>query len=173
MNNTFCSSDSLQNTNCFIYRSKEFPFNLQSASIISPKINRNQETMMKDIKIPLIEKDENKIKISENCINDFISILKIQNVDITNDNAAGLNYLAKEYEIEQLQKKTDKHILDHNELLLKVYSIKIFDDDENNDKYEEVISQRLIEFIDDVDLYDLPISSLHRIFSKSKEKKKK
>lgn len=170
--NTYKTSENIPNTNVFIYKNKEFPFNLQFASVISPKIQRNQAKISKNLKIPLIEENENKINLSEACINDFIRILQNQNIVITNDNVAGLNYLSKEYEIAKLFERTDKYILDHNELLLKSYLYKVFDDETNKDIFEDTISQRFDEFVEDNDLYELPISSLHKIFQKSQMQNK-
>lgn len=78
-----------------------------------------------------------------------------------------LNYLSKEYEIAQLKDITDQYIKSDDKILLKLYVFNLNVDQLNNEIYEEAISQRLTEFINNDDLLNLPIFSMHRILEKN------
>ena len=118
-------------------------------------------------KIPLLEKDKNTINLAESSINDFISFYQCQIIDITDENVIDLNYLSKEYEIPQLKDITDQYIKRNDKILLKLYVFNLNVDQLNNEIYEEAISQRLTEFINNDDLLNLPIFSMHRILEKN------
>lgn len=154
----------IQQTNCFIYKSKEYPFNLHIVSEFSPEIAKNKKQFEKFPKIPLIHNEE-EINLSEKTIKDFINYCHGQSIEIDNENVLELNYLSKEYEIDSLLDTTNQYIIDNDQLLLKVYLFNI--NKQDNQVYEDAISERLNEFIDNEDLIKLPITSLHRILQKN------
>lgn len=65
-------------TNEFIYKNASYSFNLQIASLISKKIQKNLKKYKLCKKIPLLEKDKNTINLAESSINDFISFCQCQ-----------------------------------------------------------------------------------------------
>ncbi|KAK8848027.1 hypothetical protein M9Y10_019080 [Tritrichomonas musculus] len=148
-------------THFFAYKEKQYPFNFDLFKIFSQYFNSSSP---KEEKIDLF--DEN-LNISENSIPDFINFCQARTITLTKENAPTLHKLSQKFKVPSLLTQTKEFISAHQkevviEILLMYQNDNIF----NLEEYEEIISQDLIKYVNDIRLLNLPVPMLHRIITK-------
>lgn len=152
--------------NYFVYRKKEFGFDIDLFKRSSMYFQDNFNELQEKKYINLIKQEyEHIIELTEDSINDFIKYCHNQKISISIDNVISLNYLAKQFTVNNLIKITDKIILDHkSELALQLISFYNDIDDSNK---EDIISENFFEYINKDQIFLLQIPTLHRILKKN------
>ena len=156
-----------RNMKYFIYREKKYPinFNLLINNCNYFYRNRKQYKDIEDIK--LLNDDEERIILSDEAIQAFISTCQNEKCQIKLSSIIPLHYLSYKFEYPELQAITDKYIEDHSDEL--VIQTLLFNP--AAEKEEEIISSNFSEFIKNDQILQLPISTLDRIFQNYKKSK--
>ncbi|KAK8843052.1 hypothetical protein M9Y10_025240 [Tritrichomonas musculus] len=162
----------LESTHYFIYRKKKYSFNLSAFSIVSELYKRTINLIQQTKDIYLVGKEnDNIINISEDAIKDFILICHNIKKPINNENVVAIDYLSNRYEVNKVHEYTQNYISMHeNELSFQKYLFYSEQNDFNNIQFEQEIIKNLSVYIDNKQLLELPISSIHRILSNSSKK---
>ncbi|KAK8845144.1 hypothetical protein M9Y10_021326 [Tritrichomonas musculus] len=160
---------SFEKKHSFIYKSIEYPFNLDIFMLFSKYMKKNENEFKSQKKIKLIY-DNDKTDFPEHSINSFIDFCQfISPIPINDQNVTHMYYLAMKYEVESLINETIiymknskvKYALD---IILYNQNIEVFD----KGLYEDIISENLEKFIDDDKLLNIDLVTIHRIFSRYK-----
>lgn len=100
-------------------------------------------------------------------IENFIDFVQCQKISLNNSNVLCLNYLSNIYEVNALQKITNEYISANQEnLVLKILCQNQSHPNFKTSKYEEIISNKIEQFIEYDELLDLNLSILKRIFTR-------
>lgn len=147
----------------FIYKCKSYSFNINQFHNYSTYVFNNKN---KNI---LLFENGNSFDVSNESISSFILFFQDGIAQITNSTAIPLHFLSIKYEVLLLTKQTEEYIKIHySDIINDFLSLNIKKIQEENDisQYEELISQHILEFIDDDRLFNFPVSSLYRILMK-------
>lgn len=157
-------------THYFIYRKKKYPFNINVFALFSQFVQKNLDHFKQTKDIYLIEKENERfINLSEDSIKDFILLCQNKDIDFNNDNVVAIDYLTDKYKINKLHDRTQIFISEHeNELKFQKYLLKTDQNNENNIQFEHEIIDNLSEYINNKQLLELPIPSIHRIINSKK-----
>ena len=162
------SQKEFPDTHCFIYENKRYPFKINFFNLSSNYFLRNSEEIEYKEDIDLIEEYiGEKLNIQEQTIVSFIKYFQHEEITVDNENALGLHFLSKKYEIEELTESTREYILSNcEELAIQILSICEYDSSLQDDTYEDIICHNLSQYIKKEELLSLPVFKLHRIMSK-------
>lgn len=170
----------IRNAKNFIYKGRIYPISFDLVKINSNYFYSNCEKFTEEN----IEFQE-EIEISEFAFLSFINCCENKEFTINESNVFQLDYLSKKYEVPELTKVTQKFISRPNtKLAFESLHFKI--QLQNNcktqsekevqfidtSKEEEIIGDRLNEYINDERLSDFPIPVIHRILTKYMNKNK-
>ncbi|KAK8847860.1 hypothetical protein M9Y10_018896 [Tritrichomonas musculus] len=171
MQNTLCQiEDNIPDTNRFIYKNKQYPFKFDFFKHSSKYFADHQTELENKEIIPLVdEENEGKNDLSEEGIKLFINYAQHQPIQITNETVYTLNFLSKKYEIKSLQENATKYIEKHQKELL--LDILLNDSTKDKETYEDIMSDNLLEHIEDQKLLKLNLVSIYRIIIKYEEKR--
>lgn len=149
----------------FIYKDKEYPFNYDFFKSYSKYFKEHQTEIEHDKGIPLIDKQyEGYIQITDKIIDTFIKYVQRERICITKENVSILNYLENKYKIDLLTEITEKYIQKHqNNLVIDLLLIHQNDETFETEMYERILSNHLLEHINDSRLLDLNFPILYRI----------
>lgn len=162
----------------FAYRGKSFQFDFNIFKENSIYFYENRQSFKDCEKINLLDENEEKIiDLSDKIITTFISLCegKVCQLDISN--VIPLQFLSYKYDVPQLIEATKEFISDDfNQIAVKsiLFKSKIINKDNiewitkfiDCSKEELIITTHLIDFLQNEDLFLLPIFILDRIFSK-------
>lgn len=171
MQNTLCQiEDNIPDTNRFIYKNKQYPFKFDFFKHSSKYFADHQTELENKEIIPLVdEENEGENDLSEEGIKLFINYAQHQPIQITNETVYTLNFLSKKYEIKSLQENATKYIEKHQKELL--LDILLNDSTKDKETYEDIMSDNLLEHIEDQKLLKLNLVSIYRIIIKYEEKR--
>ena len=155
------SNSEIPTTHFFVYKENQYPFNFDLFKFFSQYFNSNPP-QQKSIELF----DENK-NISESCIPDFIDFCQARKITLTKENAPTLYKLSEKYQVTSLLNKAKEFILTHQkEVVVEIMIMYQNDGCFNMEEFEEIISNDLIEYVNDDRLLNLPIQTLYRVVSK-------
>ena len=162
------SQKEFPDTHCFVYENKRYPFKINFFNLSSNYFLANSEEIEYNEDIDLIEEDiGKKLNIQAQTIVAFINYIQHEEITVDNENAIGLLFLSKKYEIEELIESTREYILCNcEELAIQILSICEYDRSLQDDAYEDIICHKLSQYINKEELLSLPVCKLHRIMSK-------
>ena len=155
-------------THCFLYKNKKYPFNFSLFKFSSQYFSKNKVELRKTQNINLIDKNKEEfLNFSDDIIENFIKYAHREDIQLTHKNVTELNYLAKKYEVLSLIQDTKEYISNHHQDLA-LQNLLIFQNDESfkTDTYEDVISEKLIDYLNDDRILLLNFPILYRIISK-------
>ena len=160
----------------FIYKDNNFPFLYGHAQYKSTFLweKKNELEIQKNIKLIQDEKYED-INFPDDSIVNFIKLLNDENnYVINNDNVIFIKMLSEQFKAEALIKECDGYIEAHyNELILPILlSIQNANNIEINE-YVEIISKKLMFFINDEKFLSLKVPVLYNILANYYEKYRK
>lgn len=107
----------------FEYLNQQYPFELDLFKHNSIVIQRMQDKINANKKIPLIQ-DKEKVDISKESIEEFIKCCHFQNFIINNENVNSLQHLANKYKVLFLQKQTKEFISNQSFISMKLIKKK-------------------------------------------------
>lgn len=164
--------DDIQETHCFIYKTKKYPFNIDLFKCSSKYFHDNEIMFLPDGNCNIIDEEfERDLNLSDETINYFISFNHRQKIPINDENVVELNYLAKKYQVISLIEATKKYIFNHqNALVIQILSTYQNQPSFKTDDYEDIISNDLSNYIKDHRLVNLKISILYRILKENSTK---
>lgn len=154
-------------TNYFVYKMEEYPFNYDIFKIFSQYLSTNQKLLHPNKYIKLLDNEDDTIILTNEIIHIFIRFCQNQGISETNVNkntVIPLNYLAKRYEVLSLLNITEEYISQNQDHFI-IHFLLNANQEKNGEKYENLLSQRLLDYIDNPELLNLSISSLSRIIS--------
>ena len=161
-------TDDLPVTHFFLYKEKQFPFNMNIFKCFSQYFNSDEHQYEENSIINLFDESE---EYSESSINDFINFCQHKKIKLNSDNIFPLHKLAKKYIVPSLIKSTNKYISMHQKDILIDLLLKSQDEeDTSSQEYEEALSNSLIQYIQDDRLLSFPIPVLHRAVTKYTQK---
>lgn len=152
-------------THFFTYRDKAYPINIELFKFYSQFFSSNQLEAKYEKYIPLLgDESENNIELSEESIQFFINFVHRKQILLTDENVIFLNYLARKYEVSLLINVTNEYISsNHNNHALQLLILYRNEPKFHPEKYEDIISKNLLDYLNDDRLLSLDISTLHRI----------
>lgn len=158
-------------THSFIYNGKRFPFNMNIFECFSQYFLINKNKIKANNEIDLLDEGEYINGLSETSVNDFVKYCQQQVIRLNKENAFFLCRLSKKYEVELLLKASDKFMkANHQYFVIQFLSLKQEQNNFESEEIEELISSNLMNYIEDDQLFNLPIHVLYRIVSKYQEK---
>lgn len=158
----------------FAYKDKKYPFILDLFKGYSNYFLQNETEIDQSKIIRLIDEHEEQIlKINDDIINTFIKFVHRERICISKENVSTLNYLGRKYSITQLIEVTTDFINKHQkELVVDLLLIHQYDMlSETTTTYENILSNNLLDHINDERLLQLSFPILYRILSKYEENK--
>ena len=159
-------ASNLSQTNYFIYKEKQYPFNIDLFNLFSRYFSSSQQ-IQPNSGIMLMNETDDDINIPDESIKDFISYCQYQQINLTTNNVQFVYILAKKFNVPSLIKKTEDFIFEHEKnLVVEFLIISNYHQEIDTQKYEEIIAHDLIEYIKDDKLISLPLPILHRIIRK-------
>lgn len=165
MNNSLSVNSELPPTNVFLYKENKYPFNIIIFNQFSKYFEANPPQLNSTIK--LIDDSEDHFNLHVVAIKDFINYCQCVSIILTNENILTIHHLAKKYKVHTLIDKTEGFISDHKEDFLVEFLNLIQDQqDINTHQYEEIISENMLDYIEDDQLLSLPFPMLFRIVTK-------
>lgn len=168
--NSVAVTSDLPLTNYFIYKEKQYPFNITLFKIFSRFFSSNQQ-LQPNSGIKLLEDTEDDINIPDASIRDFINYCQNKNINLTKENVLFVHKLAKKFIIPPLIKSAEDFITIHSkELVIEFLNIKRDQQQFNTNEYEEMIVIDLIEYIKNEKLILLPFPVIYRIMTKYQQK---
>lgn len=166
---SFIINVSPQNTKHIIYKNQHIPVDYYLLKRNSGYFRTNDQKYCLCENIPLLE-EENNIEFPLSAIQEFIKCCQSQPIEINPSNLFYLNYLAKKYEVKNLENETFDIISSNKEQLALDSLIFILNVNKNKDlafvetgKEEEIISDNFQYFIKDDKIFQIPIPTLFRI----------
>lgn len=162
-------TSTLPTTNYFIYKSKRYPFNLNLFKLYSESFASGQTALLFNADVELINESEYRIPISDESILYFINYCqnqRMQKINLTNEDILSVNYLAKRYVVQSLIDLTENYILKHQDDFILFFLSNPDLDNTNKEKFEKMLSQNLIKYINDPRLISLPVPVLFRVLTK-------
>ena len=129
---------------------------------------KNADELLNTEDIDLIDEDiGNQLKLKEDTIFYFINYVQQKEIPLDIENVVSLHYLSVKFEIEDEEEETKDFIsANHKELAIKILSNCQFDTSFNDIIYEDIISNNLLDYINDEELVTLPISKIYSILTK-------
>lgn len=158
-----------ENPKCiFQYNGHSYSFDIRFSISKSNFIWHNLDQIKTKLKIDLFENEN--IELDEEVINDFISYLNKESIQltITDNNVFTLNELSKKFQTPLLQKSIDKYINENQNELLP----KLLNKSELTANDEKIISQHLIEYINNKQLSSLQPQVINRILANYRKENK-
>ena len=149
------------------YKGNQYSIDLNSFSMYSDYFSSVDQEKYNDQLINLVD-EFYPINFSKEVINSFISFFKNSEIEISTTNALCFKKLSSTFKISILQEKAEKFIESNYKDIIDYFLTTINSQKDTNiinGDYEKIISNHLIEYIDDDRLKVLPISSLCRIIS--------
>lgn len=166
------ASEQKINNFLIIYKNKQYPFKFDFFKHSSKYFANHLSELENKKIIPLIDiKNEEIDDLSEEGIKLFINYAQHQPIQITNDTVYTLSFLSKIYEIKSLQENTTKFIEIHQKELL--IDILLYSSTKSKETYEDIMSNNLLEHIENEKLFKLDLISIYRILIKYEAKRKK
>ncbi|KAK8840436.1 hypothetical protein M9Y10_030641 [Tritrichomonas musculus] len=163
-------TDDNQKSCYFVYNNKFYKFNLQVFLNSSEYFFKERKTINVGDTIQLLQFESN-LEFSDELIRNFISAVERNDqIEIKADNVYQLDQLSDFYGILNLKKRTNDFISENEEqLILQNY---IYDQSNNKTNYkaEDIISNNLMNYIDDDKLATLKIDVLDRILTEYRRK---
>lgn len=163
-------TDDNQKSCYFVYNDKFYKFNLQVFLNSSEYFFKERKTLNVGDTIQLLQFESN-LEFSDELIRNFISAVERNDqIEINADNVYQLDQLSDFYGILNLKKRTNDFISENEEqLILQNY---IYDQSNNKTNYkaEDIISNNLMNYIDDDKLATLKIDVLDRILTEYRRK---
>lgn len=160
----------MPSTHFLVYRNKNYPINFDFFKIISKYVKKNEAGISKSQYIKLLNpQDEEHISIDDETINDFILYVQREPIEVHDKNASILNFLGRQYEIEELIEGTNEYIL-QNQSKIALDQLSIIQNKTLIDPsiYEQIISDNFLDYINDNRIFNLQIPTLYRIIKRLK-----
>lgn len=168
--------DDIQETHCFIFKTKKYPFYIDLFKCSSKYIHDNKIMFLPDGNCNIIDEEfERDLNLSDETKKFFFIIFTLrQKIPINEENVVELNYLAKIYQVILLIEATKKYIFNHqNALVIQILSTYQNQPSFKTDDYEDIISNNVSYYIEDHRLVKLEISILYRILKENSTKQAK
>ena len=152
-----------------IYKGREFPFNLDlfncfskyfSTSSSECKINPNSQVQLYD---------DEKGKFPIEYFPNFLQFCQNQKITITNENVIPLHNLAKKFSVPTLIEVTKNYITEHSTDFVLDFLRLHKDCEFDFELYENIISSKFTDYIQNELIFTLDIPRLYRIFTKYQE----
>lgn len=163
----------IRNDKNFIYKGKKYPISFESVKSNSNYFYINSDEFKgENIELQI------EIEISEDTIKSFINCCHNEKFKINEANVFQLDYLSKKYEVPKLTRITQEYIsrpntnlafqslLFKNQLRKNHQQLSVEKIINDTSKEEEIICERLIEFLNEEQFIDLPIPFIDRILKK-------
>lgn len=152
------------NTHIFVYKNKQFPFNLDVFRFTSKFFSDKAEDFRHSKYVQLLShEEESKIEISDKSINTFINYVQREAISIEEDNVLSLNYLGHKYQIDELVESTKRYITEHqSNLVLEILSNEVNHNDNIKDMstYEDIVAEHFLDYINDIRMLNLPVHTI-------------
>lgn len=156
-------------TNYFVYKGKKYPFNFSLFKIFSQFFSTVESEVTSNPCINLIEEDKCPIALSEDYIQYFVNYcqkIPIPKDKINCDSASTLHYLANYYKVKSLISRMEKYFKQNQEEFV-IYFLSNPDAEYlNQERYETMLSDKLLEYINRPELLSLSVPVLHRVLTK-------
>lgn len=146
----------------FIYKGKSYPIDFDIIILNSDYFYENRNKY-KNVDIVF---EEEPIFISEDSFKSFISCLQYENIKINDSNVYALKQLGTHYRVQQLIEFTNNYIeQNHQKLVFKSILFKIQQNKSEitTETEEEIISSHFFDYINNEELFSLPVEVLYRI----------
>ena len=122
-------SNDLPATHFFLYRGKQFPFNMDIFKCFSKYFNSIEHQYKVNSNINLLNESDEDMNLSDSLINDFINFWQKNEIILNKENVLPLHKLAKKFNVPSLIRSTNKFISTHQkevamDLLLLNQNIK-------------------------------------------------
>lgn len=165
------------NTKIIVYGNLTLPVDYDLLKRNSDYFRKNDLKYSSEKNIHLLKEERNKI--SEDSIRDFIQCCQTQQIELNSSNIFSLNYLAKKYEVYKLLAATTQYISDYKEKLAIdsiLFNYHLYNSHNqfclvDTKEEEDIISCNFEEFIKDKRLIDLPLPVLYRIIQRYSNQK--
>ncbi|KAK8892525.1 hypothetical protein M9Y10_029758 [Tritrichomonas musculus] len=162
----------LEKDHSLVYKDKEFKYDYDICKKNSNYMKRNQSIFATNEKNELCH-DNEEIDFNDDSINALLNYCHFEEYKyLMNDaNVIQIYYLAELYEVDGLIKETKKYILENcNQIALDLCAFKT--DLKNFEKplFEDIISAKLVTFINDEKLLKLDVPTMYRILANHKIK---
>lgn len=152
----------------FVYKGKKYPVDFRLIKINSNFFSKNRQQYKhnEDIKLQIDDYD-----ITEDSIPVFIACCQNEPFEITESNVFSLRQLSIQYEVPELNRLATEYIMSNeNNLLLQSLFFKLKNCQKEEAKIdlqqeEMQIASRFFEYIDNEQLFQLPIPVLYRILN--------
>lgn len=154
-NNITVMSD-LSSTNYFIYKEKQYPFNLVIFTLFSKYFisNERQFQIEPNSGLQLLEDTEDDVNLTEESIRDFINYCQNHHINLTKENVPFVHKLAKKYVVPSLIKATENFITTHRkEFVIDILMMNKDKPDFETEEYEKMISTDMIDYIQNYQLW--------------------
>ena len=166
--NLIFNEECIPDTNYFVYKNKKFPIKFDFFNHASNYFAENKAKLKKTKFIQLVDEETmTYYDFKPEWIENFIDFVQCQKISLNNSNVLCLNYLSNIYEVSKLQKITSEYISANQEnLVLKILCQNQNHPNFKTSSYEEIISNKIEQFIEDDELLELNLPILERIFTK-------
>lgn len=161
MSNLTLSPEIRPNKN-LIFKGKTYPVDFEIIKHYSNYFNdkQNYYEQLTNIELP-----EEKIEISDEDFQNFVSCCQNQNFQLTDSNVLCMHQLSISYDVPGLQRITNEYISKNKEnLIFSSLTFKCQNQLDSNSE-EDAIASNFEKYINDDRLFSIPISILHRILN--------
>lgn len=153
----------IQSTNFFIYKNEKYYINLDLFRIFSKKIQKSHFIANTE-EIHIFNIIDEDFDVSKESLIDFVNFCQYKKIEISKQNALSLLKLANIFEVQSLIDKIQKFLSDNQEdFIIESLFLNL---NSNTEYFEEIISNKLENYIKNEHLLDLPLSIIHRILAK-------
>lgn len=161
----FCSSIIPKPNKIFVYKGEEYQVDFELIKR-NCKYFYNRSSEFESQEKYEIDKS---IEVNSETIQSFLKCCQNQETKISD--FIGLNYLSTKYENEELKAFTEKYIAKHyDELIFQSLSFKCQSNDSeiniDTTKEEEILASHFIEYLEDEQIFSIPIRILYRVMKK-------
>lgn len=160
-------NEGIPDTHYFSYKNKLYPIKYDFFKYASEYFQNNEDEIKSNKILQLIEQDpDSDPNISENSIRNFIDFVQNKSIILTDQNVSELNFLSKKYIIRTLMNFTEQYIeKNHENLILPILLVRQHDTQFETEIYEEILSNHLLDYINDEQLLNLKFNILYRIIN--------
>lgn len=162
-------------THYFIYKTQRYPIKWKYFKFSSKYFSRKKNELKHTESINLIDDEDFEeshfqfLQLSKENIQSFIKYVQHQPISINKENVTALYYLSTKYEVDDLISDTRNYIINHqSEFALDLLLLHQNNSNFPSEIYEKIISNNLVNFINDKRFLLLPIPLIFRILSESK-----
>lgn len=149
--------------NSFVYQNNLYPFNFDLFKTASKFFSKNQNQLLAQTIINL-ENDFFPISgLSPDIIHTFISFCQGEKYQLQRTNISALYRLSIQYEVPSLTNKIEEFVSEYYEDIINSVFTK---QNPLTELHEKILSEKLLKFVNDQRLFQIPIHNLYRIVNR-------